>query len=172
MASPYANKAPRSSSSSDQDWKASGFLNSYLPAQEDSLYKLGFIGLKDAVENQKMLREYLEANPANLAIFAAKVTVDYQSPRRNQKSQIKMISPVPAVATEANTSGYLNFHLPAEGGGTAKLGFIELKADNTQHAGLMHYLEADPKNIVEFLTNLTWDYRPGKKAARPKFSLA
>lgn len=158
--------------SSNTDWKASGFLNAYLPAVDDSKYKLGFLALKDAVENQKLLRLYLEENSANIAVFVSKLSVDYQSPRRKGNAQIKLVSESVVIATDAKTSGYLNFHLPAEGGGQAKLGFIELKADNKQHAALMVWLEADPKNILELLKSLSFDYQPAAPKARPKFSLA
>ncbi len=65
--------------SNDTSWKAQGFLNFYLPADNGTKIKLGFIGLKESNENQKLLMDWLAADPKNVAEMMTKITVDYQS---------------------------------------------------------------------------------------------
>ena len=63
----------------DTAWKAQGFLNFYLPADNGTKIKLGFIGLKESNANQKLLMDWLAADPKNVTEMLARITVDYQS---------------------------------------------------------------------------------------------
>jgi len=47
----------------NDNWKAAGFLNFYLPAKDGSRVKLGAIPLKDNKPREKALIEALKADP-------------------------------------------------------------------------------------------------------------
>lgn len=73
------NNKPKANSSTDDSWKSAGFINIYVPTKDGGRRKLGAIGLRDDKEQEKTLREWLEADPANLAKLQAKLIVEYNS---------------------------------------------------------------------------------------------
>lgn len=66
-------------SASNESWKASGFINLYLPAKDGKRRKLGAIGLKDSKVNEKQLMDWLQEDPANVEILKSKLIVEFQS---------------------------------------------------------------------------------------------
>ena len=68
------------STDEDVSWKAQGFINISLPSKDGkSNRKLGAIPLRDSNVNEKTLREFLEADPANLDKVLSKFVLDYQN---------------------------------------------------------------------------------------------
>lgn len=68
------------STDEDVSWKAQGFINISLPSKDGkSNRKLGAIPLRDSNVNEKSLREFLEADPANLDKVLSKLILNYQN---------------------------------------------------------------------------------------------
>lgn len=63
----------------NENWKSQGFINIFLPTKGGGKMKLGYIGLQDKVQREKELRAWLEADPANIAILASKLIIEYNS---------------------------------------------------------------------------------------------
>lgn len=73
------NSAP-AATTQNTAWKASGFLNFFLPTQGGKPRKLGAIALKDSNVNEKRLLDWLNENPTeNAAKLLAAITVEYRS---------------------------------------------------------------------------------------------
>lgn len=72
-------------SPSNENWKAQGFLNLYLPARNGQRRKLGAIPLKDSKVNEKQLRAWLEEDPSRVTQLLAKLEVEYQSAASNDE---------------------------------------------------------------------------------------
>lgn len=80
-AQPAVNAGPRGNAAQGNDnWKASGFLNFYLPSKNGARRKLGAIPLKDSVANEKQLLEWLREDPeARAAMILASIQIEYRS---------------------------------------------------------------------------------------------
>lgn len=63
----------------DDSWKASGFINLYLPSKDGKRRKLGAIALRDSRASEKSLNEWLAKDPANMAKVLGKLIMEYQS---------------------------------------------------------------------------------------------
>lgn len=63
----------------DDNWKAQGFINLYLPGSEGKDRKIGAIPLKVSKAAEKQLLDYLNADPANVDKLAAKIKLTFQS---------------------------------------------------------------------------------------------
>jgi len=74
------------------NWKASGFLNLYLPSKDGTKRrKLGAIPLKDSKQNELTLREWVEVDPiGRCAIILAKLELEYQSAVPNEGSEFDL----------------------------------------------------------------------------------
>lgn len=72
------NTAPVAAQSNDQ-WKAQGFLNLYLPSKDGKRTKLGAIPLKDSKPNEKAMMAWLNEDPSRVAQILAKLVVEYKS---------------------------------------------------------------------------------------------
>ena len=64
--------------SSNQDWKASAFVNLFITRKNGSKMKLGFIALKADDPEHLQLMEWLEAAEGNLEKLATKLILDYR----------------------------------------------------------------------------------------------
>jgi hypothetical protein len=64
---------------SNENWKAQGFLNFYLPAKNGGRKKLGAIPLKESKGNEKQLLAWLNEDPARVAQILSKLEIEYQS---------------------------------------------------------------------------------------------
>lgn len=79
--------------SDDQDsWKATGFINMYLPNTGGGRSKVGALAMKpnsDNSNNHALIIEALEGNdPAALASFKDKLIIEYKSATPDPKSKI------------------------------------------------------------------------------------
>lgn len=74
------NTAAASSQSND-NWKAQGFLNLYLPSKDGKggRRKLGAIPLKDAKPAEKQLMAWLNEDPSRVSVIMAKLVIEYQA---------------------------------------------------------------------------------------------
>lgn len=71
---------------SNDNWKAQGFLNFYLPSKDGGRKKLGAIPLKEAKPNEKRLLEWLNEDPAHVQALMNKLEVEYQSAVQSEGS--------------------------------------------------------------------------------------
>jgi len=66
--------------SSNESWKAQGFLNFYLPAADGGKRKkLGAIPLKESRSSEKEMLAWLNSDPSRVSIILAKLEIEYQS---------------------------------------------------------------------------------------------
>ena len=70
---------------SNENWKAQGFLNFYLPAKNGQRRKLGAIPLKESKINEKQLLAWLNEDPSRVAQILAKLEIEYQSAASNDE---------------------------------------------------------------------------------------
>lgn len=76
----HTNTAAASTSSNDS-WKAQGFLNLYLPSKDakGGRRKLGAIPLKDSKPAEKALMEWLNEDPSRVSVIMDKIIIEYQA---------------------------------------------------------------------------------------------
>ena len=75
----FQSSAAVATSTSNDSWKAQGFINLYLPSKDGKKRKLGAIALKESKTNEKALLDWLNENPEHVAKLASKLIVEYQS---------------------------------------------------------------------------------------------
>lgn len=63
----------------NENWKAQGFLNFYLPAKNGGRKKLGAIPLKVSKANEKQLIDWLNEDPSRVAQILSSLEIEYQS---------------------------------------------------------------------------------------------
>lgn len=63
----------------NDNWKAQGFLNFYLPSKTGGRKKLGAIPLKESRTNEKQLLAWLNEDPSRVADILAKLEIEFQS---------------------------------------------------------------------------------------------
>lgn len=81
--------AERNAESND-NWKAQGFLNLYLPSKDGGRRKLGAIGLKVAKPNEKAMLEWLNEDPSRVAKILEKLVIEYQSAEPSDKNSFDL----------------------------------------------------------------------------------
>jgi hypothetical protein len=86
----FSNRKSNNQEQDQADWKASGFVNIYLPTQNGGEFKLGAVPLKDSVANAKTLREWLEASPENIEKLIPKIRFEYRSATPKEGSGIAL----------------------------------------------------------------------------------
>ena len=65
---------------SNDSWKASGFVNFYLPSTDGGKRKkFGAIALRDSKPAEAALIQWLKEDPANIAKLLSKIEIDFQS---------------------------------------------------------------------------------------------
>lgn len=76
----HSNTAAASTPAND-NWKAQGFLNLYLPSKDakGGRRKLGAIPLKDSKPAEKQLMDWLNEDPSRVATIMAKIVIEYQA---------------------------------------------------------------------------------------------
>lgn len=79
------SSAAAQSSTTNENWKAQGFLNFYLPAKNGQRRKLGAIPLKESKVNEKQLLAWLNEDPSRVAQILAKLELEYQSAASNDE---------------------------------------------------------------------------------------
>ena len=70
------NTAAAPAQTNNDNWKAQGFINLYLPPK-GGRRKLGAISLKVNKASEKQLIEWLEADEKNVDVLASKLIVEY-----------------------------------------------------------------------------------------------
>lgn len=70
--------ASNNNNSSNESWKAQGFLNLYLPSKAGRR-KLGAIPLKESKASEKRLLAWLNEDPSRVAQILSKLEMEYQS---------------------------------------------------------------------------------------------
>lgn len=75
----FDRKSSNSNNSSNQDWKASSFVNIFVQRKNGTKCKLGFIALKAQDPEHAQLIEWLEADEGNLEKLQAKLVLDYRA---------------------------------------------------------------------------------------------
>ena len=76
MAFQKDNQSESSNTPATKD-NPTGYLNFYVPKKDGSRKKLGAIGLKDSNMDQKALREWLDADEANVGILLSALVLEY-----------------------------------------------------------------------------------------------
>jgi hypothetical protein len=67
---------PAADKGENDNWKATGFLNFYLPTQDGKRRKLGSIPLK---QSEKDLLAWLTEDPSRVKIIMSKLILEYQA---------------------------------------------------------------------------------------------
>lgn len=70
--------------------KAKGFLNLSVMSKDGKKRKFGAVALRTSKALENQILEFLEADEANLAKFASKVIIDYQSAAMNEGSMLDL----------------------------------------------------------------------------------
>lgn len=71
----------RSGNTNNQDdaWKASGFLNLYVPNRDGKRTKIGAIPLKEARPSEKMLLDWLKEDPRRVATIKEHLEIEFRT---------------------------------------------------------------------------------------------
>ena len=85
MAFATSSAATAQPSTTNESWKAQGFLNLYLPAKNGQRRKLGAIPLKESKANEKQLLAWLNEDPSRVTQILAKLEIEYQSAASNDE---------------------------------------------------------------------------------------
>lgn len=70
----------------NDNWKAQGFLNLYLPSKEGGRKKLGAIPLKESKPTEKTLLAWLNEDPSRVKVILSKLEMEYQSAEASDKN--------------------------------------------------------------------------------------
>ncbi len=68
-----------SNRTNNDNWKADGFLNLYLPSKQGGRRKLGAIPLKSGKASEKQLIEWLAEDPTRVGKILSQLEMEYQS---------------------------------------------------------------------------------------------
>ena len=90
MAFVMNNQQQQQQQESVETWKAGGFLNFYLPTEAGGTKKLGAISLRLHNEDENALRQWLDADPANVETLVKHLTVVYRSAEKQPGSGFKL----------------------------------------------------------------------------------
>ena len=80
-----ADQTASTANVANENWKAQGFLNFYLPAKNGQRRKLGAIPLKESKANEKRLLAWLNEDPSRVTQILAKLEIEYQSADSNDE---------------------------------------------------------------------------------------
>lgn len=75
----FKTNAAAVATTTNENWKAQGFLNLYLPSKNGGRKKLGAIPLKMARPNEKTLIEWLTEDPARAQQIVSKLQIEFQA---------------------------------------------------------------------------------------------
>lgn len=75
---PGNNSGNSNNQGNNENWKAQGFINIYLPGRGGKRRKLGSIALRDAKPAEKELIEFLKQDPENILALMAHAEIDFQ----------------------------------------------------------------------------------------------
>ena len=91
-----ASRNNNSDRSNNDQWKAQGFLNLYLPSKDGGRRKLGAIPLKEANANEKAMLDWLNEDPSRVGIILSKLEIDYRTAEPKEGSAFDLSVPDPA----------------------------------------------------------------------------
>lgn len=86
----FTTETTKPAAQTNDNWKAQGFLNFYLPTQDGGRKKLGAIPLKEAKPNEKTLLAWLNEDPARVQSLMNKLEVEYQSATQSEGSSFAL----------------------------------------------------------------------------------
>lgn len=154
-----------------------GYLNLYLSRQDSTEFKIGFIGLSDAKEDQYDLHEFIKT-PKNVDILKKHLVMSFV-PVNGTKASFTFIPKkaratpkLPeAVARSDSPKAYINLYAPRDDGSLAKLGFIALSDTSEEQKMLLEFVQADPEANLEIIKkSLIIKYNSAKPVAKAMFS--
>lgn len=152
-------------SSSNDSWKAIGFINMYLPTVSGKEKKLGAIPLRASRSAEKELSDWLNAKAENVGVMASQLIVEFNDAEASNADQFDLGFAVPdAPAQETENVGFINFYLPSKGGANRKLGFIPVK--ESENAPMLNWLKASPENIKNVAARLIVKYQSAESPAK------
>lgn len=164
MALNMNKNAPRTSS--NDNWKASGFLNMFIPKQTGARYKLGALALRASKPMEAALDQWCNDNPGLVGQLPAKFQLEYVSASAKDTSALDIFNDdmpnvrvAPVDRDPSKAVGYLNFYVPTTGE-PAKIGVIPLKGDQIEEARIAKWLDQDVERGVRLLEKLIVEYRP------------
>ncbi len=72
---------------SNESWKAQGFLNLYLPSKDGGKRrKLGAIPLKESKPSEKLMLDWLTEDPTRVAAILSKLVIEFQSSQASEST--------------------------------------------------------------------------------------
>jgi len=72
---------------SNESWKAQGFLNLYLPSKDGGKRrKLGMIPLKESKPSEKLMLDWLTEDPTRVAAILSKLVIEFQSAQASEST--------------------------------------------------------------------------------------
>lgn len=161
----------RGAASGDTSWKATAYLNLYLPGAQGPV-QLGGLALAGNNEAHQALVTDLTADSAVLAKVKAKLSVTFQPLKSVLGGYAKVAGYMQAPAADSvMNSAYLNFALPGPDGTPSKLGFVELKKSVLKDAALIDWLTAEAGAIDILLADITLGFQPIKAKASAGYNL-
>lgn len=98
MAFTSSNARMSNADTNNDNWKAQGFLNLYLPGKDGTKRKLGAIPLKQAKPAEKQMLDWLNEDPSRVSAILAKLEIVYQSAAPAETAGFDLSDPVPAKA--------------------------------------------------------------------------
>ena len=166
----------------NDSWKASGFLNLYLPGNQGQPKKLGAINLRDANASEKRLCAWLTEDPSRAKVVERQIEVVYQQTSSvaswgfiDANTAAELAAANDSTEGEAKgpekAAGWLNFYLPGEDGQPKKLGALPLHRSVPSERLLVDWLNKDEANLQVVIDNLTIDFRSAKPTKTTGFSL-
>ena len=91
FATSSAAQTTSTANAANENWKAQGFLNFYLPAKNGQRRKLGAIPLKESKVNEKQLLAWLNEDPSRVAQILSKLELEYQSAASNDEHAFDLV---------------------------------------------------------------------------------
>lgn len=88
-----ADNATTAPGKSNEQWKAQGFLNFYLPTKDGGRRKVGAIPLKSGKPSEKQLLDWLQADPEkNAQAMINAMVMEFQSATPTEGSAFELPS--------------------------------------------------------------------------------
>jgi hypothetical protein len=74
----------------NDNWKAQGFLNLYLPNKDGKRTKLGAIPLKEGKPNEAKMLAWLKEDPARVQVILSKLEIEFRSSEPTEGSSFNL----------------------------------------------------------------------------------
>ena len=160
----------KSSTVSNDSWKAVGFINLYLSTVGGKEKKLGALPLRASRSAESELNAWLNAKAENIAKMASQLIVEFNDSEASHADLFDLGFDAPkAPAEPVENVGYINFYLPSKDGARRKLGFVTIK--KSENALMLGWLKASPDNIKVVASRLIVKYQSAESTTKG-FALA